>query len=617
MKNDHSTKKDKARTVKPRKSSRLLIFSFYSFFDRNIKLKLYLALLAMLLGGISEFFSIGMILPFLASLSNPQSLNSIPFISGILVGLDPTENSRVISLFLLLVLVTSFSASLIKSLSLWLNEKLSADIGTDLGFTAFSNYLHLSYSKTLGYDFGTILSTVTTHVTRSTFAFTSLLQGISSLIIAIFIFVALFIIDAYAAVAAVTVIGCTYSLTAILLHRKILKNSEDIALAASIQANIVQQSINLRKFISLRNKHTYFSDLFFRQDRCQRQLNASNQFLIGFPRFILEFISILLIIILTTLLTRQNGSPELVLPVLGAFALGAQKLLPSLQIVYGSWNSLNAFNADLLKLLSFVELTKERTNTPTNSESATDKPEGPLILSNVSFEFPMAQKPVLHDINLSIDKGQRYAIVGKTGAGKSTLTDLIMGFLPPTAGSISIGGYDISDPSNRCHLNLWKSGISYVPQEISLIGGTFLQNIALGEDTFDIDVEKARNAAKLSHISAFIESHPQQYNTNISSNNCTLSSGQKQRIGLARALYTNPSLLVLDEFTSSLDAETERDLIDSIASLPRDITILMIAHRVATLQLCDYIIVLESGSIKDVVKQADYFKRYKLRSDMT
>ena len=610
MEQDHPNTQKQTLTVKPAHNSRFLIFSFYSFLDYKLRRKLYLALAAMLLSGISEFFSIGMILPFLASVSNPQSLNSIPFISDVLLLLGPIGNNSLILLFIILVVITSFTASIVKTLSLWLNETVSSAIGAELGSKAFTNYLKQPYLKIISYDFGLVLSTVTTHTTRSTFAFTSLLQGISSLVIAVFIFVALSVIDITAAFAAVTVLGCSYSLSAVLLQNKIMRNSQNIALAASSQANIVHESVSLIKFISLRNKQAYFSRLFHHQDRRQRQLNASNQFLIGFPRFTLEFISILLIVVLTILLTIQNGSSGLVLPVLGAFALGAQKLLPSLQIVYGSWNSLNAFNADLLKLLSLVQLSNEQIHTPVFLDSKTDQFQSALVLSDVSFQFPSTNKAILYGINLTIKKGKRYAIVGKTGSGKSTLTDLIMGFLPPTSGSISKDGYDLSDPSNSRHFNAWKSCISYVPQDIPLIGGTFLQNIALGEDNGDIDIEKVRNVARLAQISAFIESQPLQYNTDISANHYSLSSGQKQRIGVARALYFNPSFLVLDEFTSSLDTETEKNLVNSIASLQQNITILVIAHRLATLEICDYIIVLGSGTIREILSRADYFNKY-------
>ena len=317
-----------------------------------------------------------------------------------------------------------------------------------------------------------------------------------------------------------------------------------------------------------------------------RRAQGSNQFLGNFPRFGIEALGMLLISALAYGMAREPGGMAVAIPVLGALALGAQRMLPILQQAYGSWTAIRAGQASLQDALSLLDQPL-----PDHADQPAPVPipfSQRLCIDQLSFRYSAETPLVLRNLTLSVEKGSRVGFIGATGSGKSTLLDIVMGLLQPTEGTIAVDGVQIT-PSN---LRSWQAHIAHVPQSIFLADTSIAENIAFGVSLEHIDMERVKDAAGRAQIAQAIESWPQQYKTKVGERGVRLSGGQRQRIGIARALYKQADVIVFDEATSALDNETERAVMQAIESLGDDLTIFIIAHRLTTLKNCSCVVKL-------------------------
>jgi len=311
----------------------------------------------------------------------------------------------------------------------------------------------------------------------------------------------------------------------------------------------------------------------------------------------MEALGMVAMAFLAYFLGQRGGGLAAALPVLGALALGAQRLLPAVQSTYAAWANIAGSHALLLDTLELLDQ-------PVPAESGPRAPR-PLVLRDcirfegVSFRYRHDGPWVVDGVDLLIPKGARVGLVGSTGGGKSTTIDLLMGLLPPTGGSILIDDM----PLNHDNLRAWQRSIAHVPQSVFLADTTFAENIALGVPRDAIDMERVRESAHRAMIGEFVEASPGGYRAQVGERGVRLSGGQRQRIGIARALYKQASVLVFDEATNSLDSLTERAVVDNIRALDPELTIVLIAHRVTTVRHCSAIVQMEKGR---VVAQGTY-----------
>jgi ATP-binding cassette subfamily B protein len=300
-------------------------------------------------------------------------------------------------------------------------------------------------------------------------------------------------------------------------------------------------------------------------------------------------------------LTAGADGLEGIVPVLGAFALGAQRLLPTAQGMFSSWSTIKGATSYLSKVRGFLDETSE------SAEGVPAKPgpalqfERTIMLEQVRYTYPGAERPALLDLTLSVPAGSRIGVVGPSGSGKSTLIDLLMGLLEPEAGRLVVDDIVI-DSSNRA---AWQRNIAHVPQHPFLSDASIAENIAFGVPSGQIDIERVMDAASKAHIAEFIESQPDGYGTVVGERGVKLSGGQRQRLAIARALYRQARVLVFDEATSALDHDTEAAVMASIQELSTELTIIMIAHRLSTLRGCDRIIVMTAGRVERVGPYAE------------
>jgi ABC-type multidrug transport system fused ATPase/permease subunit len=358
----------------------------------------------------------------------------------------------------------------------------------------------------------------------------------------------------------------------------------------------VSQGLHAVKEAKILGREQFFSRAFEEASRWTAQYRILEGTTTQLPPLFLETV---LVVGLAVLIAFAGGSAERLGPSAAVFALAAFRLVPSANRIVGGLTQLKASAAavsqvavDLAESAPYAALLSPGSDAP-----ASNAPhfENNIALSNLGFRYPASGASALEGVNLTIKRGETIALVGPSGAGKTTLADLLLGLLTPSSGTITVDGVDVTGGRRG-----WQTRVGYVPQSIYLTDDTLRRNIALGIPDPDIDDEAMQRAVQLAQLSGVIERMPLALETPVGENGVRLSGGQRQRVGIARALYHNPELLVLDEATSALDNATEREVAASIASLSGQITIILVAHRLSTARASDRVVLMEAGRISDV-----------------
>jgi ABC-type multidrug transport system fused ATPase/permease subunit len=563
----------------------------WSHLGRRRRIQLLLMLVVMLASGSAELVSLGSVLPFLAVLSDPERLWQQVWIQALAGWFGWTTASQ-----LLLPTTSAFAtaavlAAVVRLANIWLNGRLAAAVGSDLSCEAYRRTLYQPYRVHVQRNSAAVINTITAQIARTVVALNNLLQLTTASVVALALLIGLLLIDWKVALATASLFGGVYALMAVTTQRELSRNGQQIASASQLLLKALQEGLGAIRDVLLEGSQPLYLEIYRRADRVQRQRQARNDFLAAFPRFTLEALGMVAIALLGGLLILQRGSSGVVIPLLGALALGAQRLLPALQQVYAGWAALKGFNADLAGVLGMLE----QPLPPSTVASAPLPLVSSVKLKAVRFSYSPDLPEVLKGLDLEIRRGERIGLIGSTGSGKSTTVDLLMGLLEPTAGQLLVDGCDIHDPRHPELLAAWRAAIAHVPQSIYLADSSIAENIAFGVPSKQIDMQRVREAATQAQIASFVESSTDGYASFVGERGIRLSGGQRQRIGIARSLYKRATVLVFDEATSALDNETEKAVMEAIDGLSKELTVVMIAHRLSTVKRCDRVIRLVDG----------------------
>jgi len=581
-------------------STSSLLLEIWKHISLRRRLQLAILLAVMLASGVAELLSLGAVLPFLAVLSDPEPFWQQPLVQDLAVRLSFTDSNQLLLPATLAFAAAAVTAASIRLANLWLNGRLVAAIGSDLSSECYERTLYQPYGVHVQRNSATVITGITSQINLTVGALNSLLQLLTSFVVAVGLLIGLLLIDAQVALAAASLFGFAYGALALTSRRELQINGKKIADADISKVKSLQEGLGAIRDVLLDGNQSTYLQIYRRADRPQRQLVAKNAFIAVFPRFSLEALGMVAIALLGGLLVMQRGSGVAVVPLLGALALGAQRLLPALQQIYSGWAVLKSQNAAIQAVLVMLDQ-------PLPPKVLVAEPlplRESIRLVGVHFSYGPEQPEVLQGINLEIRCYESIGLIGSTGSGKSTMVDILMGLLAPTAGRVIIDGVDLHDQFNPQLLAAWRAAIAHVPQSIYLADSSIAENIAFGVPRQKIDLARVKQAANQAQIASFIEASHEGYESFVGERGIRLSGGQRQRIGIARALYKNARILIFDEATSALDTNTEQSLMDAVNQLSKKLTVVMIAHRLSTVKRCDRVIRLEQGRlVEDVVPE--------------
>ncbi len=541
----------------------------------------------MLVGAFAELFNLGAVVVFLSIIAAPESIGRFPLLATILSWLGAETPAGwtyvVTALFCLCVLF----AATIRLLLLKKTVSFGFDAACELGSRLFFLTLHQDYIDHTRQNSSEILAAVNKAQQVTGEVLLPAMQATVALILALFIVAGLVWIDPVVALSSGVALTGIYIATSMVSRTQLRRNSMIVARAQGMRFKVMQEGIGGIRDILLDRSQSVFTEAYDRAEADIRDARTTTALASLAPRYVVEALGIVVVAVVACVASLGAGGLTQILPVLGALALGAQRLLPLLQQIYSGWATTIGSRQVLFDLTDLLQ----RRVPPAAAAGVSITFENSLAIDRVGYCYNEGGRPALIDVSLTIPRGARVGIAGKTGSGKSTLMDIIIGLLEPTQGAIRVDGVALT-AANR---HAWQRHIAHVPQAIFLSDASISENIAFGVRPADIDLERVRRAAEQAELTDVIEALPSGYETRVGERGIQLSGGQRQRIGIARALYKQASVLVFDEATSALDNETEAAVMRAIERLDRELTILIIAHRLSTLEGCDMVVRLEGG----------------------
>ncbi len=584
-----------------------LIISLFKILDKKRKYQFLGILIINIVNGLFEFLSLGSALLFLEALTDPNLISSsFNFIFNIFIIKNDYELIQLATfIFLIITLVTT----IIRILNLWLNTKFRISFLNFISNKLYKKVITQNYSFYLKNNSSDILTDITSNIEKTNFFFENLLTLLTSLILSISIIFSLLKLNYYITILSVIIFTFLYTLLGLFINKKVTLWGRIEFDAYSSRNKLIQEGLNAIKDIILTNNHNTYIKKFKSIDHELRTYQGFSGFITTFPRYLFEGIGLIFIGISGFLIYINISNSGNIIALLGAFALGAQKLLPSMQSSYKSWSLLYFYSKGLNRILKLFKL--KEVHYHNSKEKLTFENE--IKIKNLDFFYSKSNKNISKNINLIIKKGENVGIFGKTGSGKTTLINIFMGILTPVSGNIFIDKLGLFNNEDKNILSKWKNNIAHVPQDVFLFDSSILENIAFCIDKNKIDFQRVKEAAKIANCHEFISKKTNGYKTFVGEKGVKLSGGQKQRIGLARAIYTNSEILILDESTSALDFKTEKSVIESLSKNKycSKLTTITIAHRLSTLRYCDKIVELNNGTISAIYNNEEFVNNFK------
>ncbi|MBC7618023.1 MAG: ABC transporter ATP-binding protein [Candidatus Saccharibacteria bacterium] len=564
-------------------------------------------LVLMLVGMVLETLGIGLIIPAMAVMTKGDLTTKFPASGPVLEMLgNPNQNQLVVGGMLTLVVVYAVKSLFLGFLA-WRLSRFSSNLAANLSYRLFAGYLRQPYSFHLQRNSAQLIR----NTINSVGGVTNVAQQCLILISEGFVLIGFSALLLWVEPLGALIVGATLGVSAWSFHRvtraRITRWGKASQYHEGLRIQHLQQGLGGAKDVKLLGREGDFLGQYHTHNVSSARISARTSTLQALPRLWLELLAVTGLAALVLIMVEQGKPFDVLVPTVGLFAAAAFRLMPSINRVLAavqgirfSVPSIDTVYADLCIVDIPVAPTRGAALPFSNA----------LTLNHIEFQYPSAAAPSLRGVCLSIPRGTSVGFIGGSGAGKSTLVDIILGLLTPERGTVSVDGVDIQG-----NLRGWQDQIGYVPQSIFLTDDTLRRNIAFGLPNEQIDETAVKRALHSAQLEQFVSELPQGLDTVVGERGIRLSGGQRQRIGIARALYHNPDVLVLDEATSSLDMKTEHGVMDAVRALKGEKTLLIVAHRLSTVESCDRLYRLEQGRVIEEGSAVDVLRRVASAAD--
>ncbi|WP_298910940.1 ABC transporter ATP-binding protein [uncultured Psychrobacter sp.] len=571
------------------------LFSLLS--DEQVR-QFYILQVLVVIMAFTELLGIAAIAPFMALVGDISILEKSNVFAELYQLSGITDPMDFVFYTGLLVLVALSVSTLVSMFTIWKLSLYAARVGTEIADRLYAYYMQEDWQFHASGSSAQLTKQVSTEAIRVTNGIVQpLMQMNAKVVLATLISVSILIYNPIIAITGLFIFALAYFLLYKLVRKKLVSNGQLISQVSTERFRLMNEGFGGIKDVLLLNRSQDFVKRFEESGQVFARALGLNSGISQVPRYFMELIAFGTMIGLVLLLIKlHEGNLGAVLPILAVYALAAFKLLPALQQIYSSIaqikGNLSAFEAvkgDLERSVSSQKLiTKEALPVRTDLKQQ-------ITLSDIKFNYPGKSRPAVNGVTMTIPVNSVVGLVGSSGSGKSTLIDLLLGLLMPQSGYIYVDDNRITSENKRA----WQDTLGFVPQSIFLSEGTIAENIAFGLPVADIDLKQVSKAIDLASLAELVLELPDGVNTKVGERGVQLSGGQRQRIGIARALYHEADVLVFDEATSALDGITEKVIMDAIHDFSGQKTIIMIAHRLKTVQKCDIIYLMDQGKIVD------------------
>jgi ATP-binding cassette, subfamily B, bacterial PglK len=570
-----------------------------SLFNKKEKRKLIILFFMMILAALFETIGIGLIVPFVGVVTNPSMIVEQPVLSNLYNFFNFNSTSSFI-IFAVIILLTIY---VIKNLYLLLFQytqfRIILNQQVKLSKELFKEYLTKPYTFHLQRNTADLLRNVNGEVSRVFQGIViSSFQLITEILVTTCILILLFIAAPLATFTASILLGGSVIVFFKLFRKKITHLGKEQQTVSGLMIKWVNQGLGASKEVKVSGNERFFIDSYGHQSQIKANNSRYMKMLEQVPRLFIETLLVSVVLITMLIIVFQDRSTSELISTMALFAMAAFRLMPSITRVVSlittikySQPALSVVYNDLFLNKELKQISENSPSSPTNNNKSKTFYDS-IKLDKVSFRYPNQKKYSVNSASLTIPIGQSVAFIGESGAGKTTIVDIILGLFTPEKGQVLVDGINLEEQKS-----IWQKKIGYIPQSIFLSDDTIRGNIAFGVDNKEIDEAEVWRALEQAQLKEFVEALPDQLDTTVGERGVRLSGGQRQRIGIARALYHNPEILFMDEATSALDNETEKEIMKAIDGLKGDKTLIIIAHRLSTIENCDIVFKMNNGKV--------------------
>ena len=554
-----------------------------------------LLVILILIMALLDTMGVASIVPFMAVISKPDIIQTNIYLNKMFQAssIFGVENNQeflfVLGIFVFVLLVTSLT---FKAFTFYVQARFIQMRQYSISKRLVEGYLHQPYSWFLNRNSADLGKTILTEVSTVVGGgLKPVMELITKGAVTIALITLLVLVNPKLSLMVGLILGLFYAFIYKFTRSFLDRTGKETLKNNQLRFIAISEAFGAAKEVKVGRLEQAYIKRYSDPAKTMARHRASSSVISQLPRFALEAIAFGGIMLMMLYLMKQTGGIVNALPIISLYVFAGYRLMPAMQSIYAALAKLRFVGASLDALVNDIKNLKTLNLKQDQSVLSFNKQ---ITLKNIYYNYPNASRTTLKDININIPAKTTVGLVGATGSGKTTTVDIILGLLEAQKGNLEVDGKIIKEQNSKS----WQRSIGYVPQNIYLADDTVAANIAFGVDPKDINQEAVEKPSKIANLHQFvIEELPKKYQTNIGERGIKLSGGQRQRIGIARALYHNPQLLVLDEATSALDNQTEQAVMDAVNNLNKDITLIIIAHRLNTVKNCDNIFKLEKGEL--------------------